>query len=353
MWQRVKTKKTPFYALVMNDRKLGRIYAEQLMEKIHRLQPKLDKLDKLADTDNLWSAERSTVAMGEPDPPIEIWHLLEYDYIAPWMTAKEREEVRKIIARITEHRYTNFMVVPDHFMINNHQGFGMEYIRLMLLIEGEKGFNKDLFNRASQKAFAMLDYFLDEDGMCYETIKGWLNTSAFVAVGLRCPELFQHPHLRAKMRFFHAAMWWQDGVWKMRDEMRASAFHPIWMMRYFHPQDKALDFLYKATLTTNKVLVDSTVRWPNPVGICEELMLLYASDGMKDEKGKILDWTEQKRVDELNLPLVWTDNQRGYLYTRNSWKKEICRLPCIANRISFMVDTRVRKPTASSCGKTG
>lgn len=138
MWQRVKTKKTPFYALVMNDRKLGRIYAEQLMEKIHRLQPKLDKLDKLADTDNLWSAERSTVAMGEPDPPIEIWHLLEYDYIAPWMTAKEREEVRKIIARITEHRYTNFMVVPDHFMINNHQGFGMEYIRLMLLIEGEK-----------------------------------------------------------------------------------------------------------------------------------------------------------------------------------------------------------------------
>ncbi len=321
MWQRVKTKKTPFYALVMNDRKLGRIYAEQLMEKIHRLQPKLDKLDKLADTDNLWSAERSTVAMGEPDPPIEIWHLLEYDYIAPWMTAKEREEVRKIIARITEHRYTNFMVVPDHFMINNHQGFGMEYIRLMLLIEGEKGFNNDLFNRASQKAFAMLDYFLDEDGMCYETIKGWLNTSAFVAVGLRRPELFQHPHLRAKMRFFHAAMWWQDGVWKMRDEMRASAFHPIWMMRYFHPQDKALDFLYKATLTTNKVLVDSTVRWPNPVGICEELMLLYASDGMKDEKGKILDWTEQKRVDELNLPLVWTDNQRGYLYTRNSWKK--------------------------------
>lgn len=47
----------------------------------------------------------------------------------------------------------------------------------------------------------MLDYFLDEDGMCYETIKGWLNTSAFVAVGLRRPELFQHPHLRAKMRF--------------------------------------------------------------------------------------------------------------------------------------------------------
>lgn len=321
MWERVKAKNTPFYALVTKDKKLGRMYAEQLMEKLHRLKPQLDKFDKLPDTDNLWSAERSIVAMGEPDPPVEIWHLMEYDYIAPWMTKAEQEEVRKVIARITEHRVTNFMLVPDHFMINNHQGFGMEYIRLMLLIEGEKGFNQKLFDRAAQKAYAMLDHFLDADGMCYETIKGWLNTSAFVAVGLRHPELLQHPHLRAKMRFFHAAMWWEGDGWKTRDEMRASAFHPIWMMHYYHPQDKSMDFLYKATLTTHPMLTDPTLRWPNPVGICEELLLLYADDGMKDANGKILDWTDQKMVDGLNLPLIWTDNQRGYLYMRNSWKK--------------------------------
>lgn len=321
MWQRVKAKKTPFYALVTNDKELGRMYADQLMDKLRRLKPKLDKFDKLPDTDNLWSAERSIVAMGEPDPPIEIWHLMEYDYIAPWMTKAEREEVRSIIARITEHRVSCFMMVPDHFMINNHQGFGMEYIRLMLLIEGEKGFNKKLFDRAAQKAYAMLDHFLDADGMCYETIKGWLNTSAFVAVGLRRPELLQHPHLRAKMRFFHAAMWWENDGWKTRDEMRASAFHPIWMMHYYHPQDQTMDFLYKATLTTHPFLTDPSVRWPNPVGICEELLLLYADDGLKDKDGKVLDWSDQKLVDDLKLPLIWTDNQRGYLYTRNSWKK--------------------------------
>lgn len=321
MWERVKAKKTPFYALVMKDQKLGRMYADQLMEKLHRLKPKLDQFDKLPDTSNLWSAERSIVAMGEPDPPIEIWHLMEYDYIAPWMTNAEREEVRKVIARITERRVSCFMMVPDHFMINNHQGFGMEYIRLMLLIEGEKGFNKILFDRASQKAYAMLDHFLDADGMCYETIKGWLNTSAFVAVGLRRPELLQHSHLRAKMRFFHAAMWWQNDGWKSRDEMRASAFHPIWMMHYYHPEDKAIDFLYKATLTTHPFLTDSQVRWPNPVGICEELLLLYADDGMKEANGKAIDWAEQGLVDQLHLPLVWTDNQRGYVYVRNSWRK--------------------------------
>jgi hypothetical protein len=321
LWERVKAKQTPFYALVMKDKTLGRKYADQLMEKVHRLIPKLDKLDKLSDTENLWSAERSFVAMGEPDPPIEIWHLLEYDYIAPWMTQAERNIVNGVIARITEHRVTNFMMVPDHFMINNHQGFGMEYIRLMLLIEGEKGFNKKLFDRASQKAYAMLDHFLDADGMCYETIKGWLNTSAFVAVGLRHPELLQHPHLRAKMHFFNAAMWWQNGSWKVRDEMRASAFHPIWMMHYYHPHDEYIDFLYKATLTTHPFLTDSHIRWPNPVGICEELLLLYADDGMKDKDGRIIDWRNQDLVNRLNLPLVWTDNQRGYMYVRNSWKE--------------------------------
>jgi hypothetical protein len=321
MWERVKAKKTPFYALVMKDKALGRMYADQLMEKVHRLGPKLDKLDKMPDTENLWSAERSVVAMGDPDPPIEIWHLLEYDYIAPWMNKEEKEEVRKVIARITEHRVSNFMMVPDHYMINNHQGFGMEYIRLMLLIEGEKGFNKKLFDRAAQKAYAMLDYFLDADGMCYETIKGWLNISAFVAVGLRHPELLQHSHLRAKMRFFQSAMWWQNDNWKIRDEMRASAFHPIWMMHYYHPKDKGIDFLYKASLATHPFLTDSKARWPNPVGICEELLLLYADNGMLDPAGKPIDWTNQQMVDGLNLPTLWTDNQRGYMYVRNSWKE--------------------------------
>lgn len=321
MWKRVKEKKTPFYALVMNDKELGRKLVEQLMIKVDRLEPKIDKLNSLSDACNLWSAERSIVALGEPDPPIEIWHLLEYDYLAPWMTKAEKERVRNVVAKIIERRVTNFMMVPDHFMINNHQGFGMEYIRLMLLIEGEKGFDKKLFERASQKAYAMLDYFLDDAGMCYETIKGWLNTSAFVAVGLRNPKIFQHPHLRAKMEFFHAAMWCENGKWKIRDEMRASAFHPIWMMHYYHPTDKGIDFLYKASLDSHEFLTDSKVRWPNPVGICQELLLLYADAGMKDKDGKILDWNNQEQVDALNLPITWKDDERGYLYVRNSWNK--------------------------------
>ncbi len=221
-----------------------------------------------------------------------------------------------------DHRISNFMMVPDHFMNNNHEGFGMEYIRLMLLIEGEKGFDQRVFDLAARKARAMLDWDLDNDGMCYESIKGWLNIPAFTAVGLRQRDLLRHGHLRAKMRFFQAALRWEDGAWKIRDEMRASAFHVIWMMHYYHPKDEAIDLLYQSTFSTHPFLTDADAKWPNPVGTVPELLLLYADDGMTDANGKPQDWTAQDRIDQLHLPLTWRDNQRGYIETRNSWGKE-------------------------------
>ena len=322
MWQRASKNHNAFYALVTKDSVLGKELAGQLVQKINSLIPKLDMLDKQPDRDNLWSVERSIVAMGEPDPPTELWALLDYDYLYGWMTKKERELARNVIARITTRRISNFLSVPDHFMINNHQGFGMEYIRLMLLIEGEPGFNKELFDLSCKKANTMIDWYLDDDGMCYESIKGWLNVSAFVAVGQRQRNLLKHDHLRAKMAYFRAALRWEGDSWKIRDEMRASAFHVIWMMHYYHPTDEAIDLLYKASFTTHNFLTDSEARWPDPVGISPELLLLYADNGMTDKDGKPLDWENQERINSLKLPLTWKDDQRGYVETRNSWRKD-------------------------------
>ncbi len=335
MWARVSKLKSPFYALVTKNEELGKELAAQLVEKIKSLDKKLDFMDNQPDSHNLWAVERSIVAMGEPDPPTEIWDLLDYDYLSGWMTADQRELARKVIARIIEHRISNYLCYPDHFMINNHQGFGMEYIRMMLLIEGEKGFNKDLFEQSCHKANAMLDWFLDDDGMCYESIKGWLNVSAFTAVGLRKRNLLKHDHLQAKMRFFRAAIRWENDKWMIRDEMRASAFHVIWMMHYYHPTDEAIDFLYQSTFSTHDFLTDPNAKWPNPVGICTELLLLYADAGITDKSGKTIDWTNQKNIDKLNLPLTWNDNQRGYVDTRNSWIKDDLHLGFVCKQDFF------------------
>jgi len=151
MWDRVSKSQSPFYALVTNNKDLGRKLAKELVEKVKLLGPKIDDMDKRPDRDNLWDVERSIVASGEPDSPAEIWDLLNYDYLQTWMTAEECELTRAVIEKICKNRISNFLSVPDHFMINNHQGFGMEYIRLMLLIEGQKGFDKQLFELAAKK----------------------------------------------------------------------------------------------------------------------------------------------------------------------------------------------------------
>ncbi len=322
MWERVAKQRTPFFALVTQNDTLGRALAVQLVQQITNLQPKLDELDKRPERDNLWAVERSIVALGHPDPPSEIWDLLNYDYLHKWMTPSERELARATIARICYKRISNFLAYPDHFMINNHQGFGMEYIRLMLLIEGQQGFDKALFQAAAHKVRAMIDWYLDKDGMCYESIKGWLNISAFVAVGLRERDLLKHSHLRAKMHFFQAAIRWEDGSWKIRDEMRASAFHVIWMMHYLHPTQADIDFLYQSTFPSHSFLTDASAKWPDPVGICTELLLLYADAGMQDKQGKAIDWNNQANIDALRLPALWQDSARGYVDVRNSWRKD-------------------------------
>ena len=291
------------------------------MERVRHLQPKIDRIDAQPDAANIWSAERSLVASGDPDPPHEIWKLLDYDYLHRWLTPEERAETEKVIARLVKERFSNFLAEPDHFMINNHKGFGMEFIRLMLLLEGQHGFPEATFEASKRKARAMLDWFLSPDGMCFESIKGWLNTSAFVAVGRRDRDLLRHDHLVAKLRFFLSTLRWENGRWVIREEMRASAFHVIWLMRFLYPENKSYDLLYSASLSTHPFLTDAKARWPDPVGVAPELLLLFAGGGPGDNQaGKLADWNDQKSIDSLDLPLTWTDNQRGYVEARNSWE---------------------------------
>lgn len=326
LWARIKDKQTPFVALVTNNEKLGRRLAQELVSKVRALGPKLDKLDTLPDRENLWAVERSIMASGDPSPPTEIWDLIDYDYLHKWMTPEERGEVEQVIARITHGRITNFMAYPDHFMINNHQGFGMEFFRLLLLIEGKPGFDKKVYEVGAHKAQAMLDWYLSPDGMSYESIKGWMNVSAFMALARRDPNFLKNSRWRSKMNFFQHAARWENGRWVNREEMRASAFPVIWMMRYFHPENRAYDWLYSTTFNRHAFLLDPSERWPNPVGVSEELLLLFAEDGMKDKAGRALDWSDPKAVASLNLPLTWKDDRRGYMITRNSWAPDDLQL---------------------------
>lgn len=338
MWERVSRKRGPLYALIAQDHELGRQLAADFMTKVRALGPKLDAMETYPDRENLWSVEKSMSAAGDPRVPSDIWQLPNYDLLYQWLTEDERKIVRETISRVTTNRISNFLAVPDHYMINNHQCFGMSMMPLLLCIEGEEGFDERIYKLGVRKMRAMLDFYLTRDGMCYETIKGWLPVSAYVAVGRREPSLLKHAHLQGKVSYFLQSlryermnlarpMAWQppagmEASFRIRDEMRASAFHFIWMMKYFRPQHRGLDLLYHASLASHDFLTSPDARWPDPVGIDEELLLLFADHPIRDDQGKEIDWRDQREIDSLNLPLTWHDDQRGYLIARNSWKPD-------------------------------
>ncbi len=326
LWERFKNDPTPFNALVTGNATLGRQLADGLMEKVRSLEKKMPRIEEQVDRDNIWNLERSMVAAGDPDQPTEIWALADYDYLHKWMTPAEREQTEKLIVRITNGRISNYLTYPEHFLINNHSGFGMDYLRLVLLVEGRPDVDPRVRDLSIRKAKAMLTWYLSPDGMCYESIKGWMNTSMYVALARRNPDLLKHSRWRSKMNFFEHAAHWENGRWQIREEMRASAFPVIWMMRYFHPENRGYDWLHSATFTTHPFLLDPKERWPAPVGISNELLLLFAEDGLRDKDGKPLDWTNQALIDSLKLPLTWKDDQRGYMITRNSWEKDDIQL---------------------------
>lgn len=326
LWEVEKKSKSAFYALVVQDAVLGKELASKLAAKAAVVEPMVDNIEKRPglEKDNHWAL--SGTLGDEKSPDAEATNLMQffdYDYLYQWLNDSQRAQIRRIIAKMTAGKSSNFMEVPDHFMINNHLSFGMgEFIPPMLLIEGEEGYDPKTFALAAHKVRSLLTYYFSPSGMCYETIKGWLNTPVILAVARRDRELLKHGHLMAKMRYQLNAARWQDGGWRIREEMRSSAFHVNFLMHYFYPQDPMIDFLYKASLATHHLDDDSPAKNIGTVGCSRDVLLFLADTGMVDTTGKPFSCEDQKRLDALNAPLTWNCPQRGYMEARNSWRKD-------------------------------
>ncbi|MEO0054098.1 MAG: hypothetical protein RLZZ50_45, partial [Verrucomicrobiota bacterium] len=109
LWQRIRESRTAFSALVAQDDSLGRALAAQFMERVRSLQPKLDRLDAQPDRQNIWSAERSLIASQDPEPPSELWTLLDYDYLHGWLSPEDRALTERTVARLVRDRYSNYL----------------------------------------------------------------------------------------------------------------------------------------------------------------------------------------------------------------------------------------------------
>ena len=322
MWSRFsKTQaNTPLYAYLTQDDELGNTLADAFVQDFPALENTIAAFEHYSDSKDFNSVQKTMVAHGDPALSTGVLRLLAYDYLYPWLSENERTQARRLIAKVTHDRITNFMTVPDHWMINNHQGFGMVYMALLLQIEGEEGFNQEVYNLGVSKIRAMLDYYLTDTGMCYETIKGWLPLGDWMPVLRRHPKLLDHSHLHAKMDFYLKWLRFQGEGWLLRNEMRDSTFHVVWMMHYLYPEVANYEFLYSATFSSFNILQDPTSRWSNPVGTNWENLLLTAQDVSEVDFTKPGVVAKLENANKTTNETFWADPTRGYMAARNSWE---------------------------------
>ncbi|MCD8167638.1 MAG: hypothetical protein LUE93_17035 [Bacteroides sp.] len=277
-------------ALIHQDNPLGREAVTEIMEHAQHLEKVADVLNNHPETqpykDNFFYFARtpliktdngfmfsSELCNGTEDGQFDMVQLgMEYDYGYNFMTKEEREYVRSVISKLTYGKYTTGMEMPGHMFINNHQNCAMQFINLVLAIEGEKGYDARILKEFYPRMVDHLTYNISPAGYIYERIKGYVPRAPLLALARRGDrKLMSHSHLKAwiyaqfqdaeynynryvkrdfqlenSSRLQHLAN--EERYWdmlSMTGPVTSTGFASFWMMKHFYPEDPVIDFVFK------------------------------------------------------------------------------------------------------------
>lgn len=290
-------------------------------------------LELLKDWDTQEAAKKYEVKnMYNASPSHSMSIGLEYDYAYPFMTETQRDEVRDAIAQWTAGRYTSFMEMPDHYLINNHWGFAMNWWVASLAIEGEKGWDPRVGKVGADKVYAYVTSSLSPDGMMFEGQKPNLPPYPMLATMRRNRDLAKHPHLHAFTTAALNSIWWKEGdkesrqpqekadEWKtgrigyqgLGDEIR---IYPAEMMKFFYPENPMIELAWS---------VHGGPKGSAQGHFTGNDLRLLATTGLFDRTAKFADLVKNGLPKTLTdkVPLTWYDLLRGALRTRSGWGKD-------------------------------
>ncbi len=313
-------------ALVTGNESMGREAAALTVEHAAKMR------ELLAEWDGQEAAKKHDVkCMYNASPSHSMTIGMEYDYAYPFMTETQRADVRDAIAKWTAGRYTSYMEMPDHYLINNHWGFAMNWWVAALAIEGEEGWDPRVGKVGADKLIAYVTSALSPDGMMFEGQKPNLPPYPMLATMRRRRAFVRHPHLHAFTIAAVNSIWWKAGDTEAKrpeekaDEWKTGRFgyrglgdevriYPAEMMKFFYPEDPRIDLAWAVH--------------GGPKGTAQghfsgaDLRLL-ATTGLFDRAarfGKLVKSGLPREVTD-QVPLTWSDDLRGAMRTRSGWGK--------------------------------
>ncbi len=282
--------------------------------------------------------------------------LMNYDYLYRWFTQDERTLVRRVLSKLTYGRYTTGMELPGHMFINNHMSMGEDLLLLNLAIEGEEGWDPRLLKEYAPAVCNKITYDVSLGGLLHEKCKGFLPERASLAIARRAsqPEsgalpLLAHDHLKLMVwgkvmdstnLFARYGSGRRVAVPPLGQGLTESRFWTMglgsgpWMDQFFnwafllkhvYPKDPVVDYYYKSRMRDHGLGAAGTdpaetLPTPRIDYSHRDVMLLMATDGLRDKAGQVIDYDDQGLPKEVLVKTeAWVDLARGAAMSRSSW----------------------------------
>lgn len=327
-----------FHALIRDDKKLLKRCANAIVNYCRITEPAIDAFEKKEPLQrDYWRSVRDLCG-GENLG-------LCYDLTASVMTPAQRDYMRKYIARVTAGKRAYSQNGPLRWRNSNWTGWDLTLLTTLLAIEGEEGYDQEVYNVCRDTLEAYLTWGFSPAGTIFET--NGKNGAGFqwamvagIALARRGDNLLGHPHLRKAAEAqvqqvspagdanFNNGTY--GGLTKFHGGRILAALYPDspaanWMVRQGSGPagpDTPLDLppIEKQLATSKGWNEFSRSNKAYMGGVSPRSYLFYASyKPAKEEAGRVREPWEREY---LGLPLDYEDSTHGQLCTRSSNDKD-------------------------------
>lgn len=314
------------YALLTGNDELGKKVANAIANFMaFNAETRLDNFLKISD-----SEYGSTAGSGSCETGwravcgiVSSWDLpFMLDFAGKWMTAEQKDTMRRIIAKAIYGRRDTHQAGPISWRENNHATWHESNFLAAMAIEGLPGCDPELFPEAVHHVRAFLDYGIDPTGQIFESNGkngGGLNVQVLnmIALARRGENMWGNPHWRnlLKSQVQNTSPSGHITVSSGTFSGSPLSFQIVSYFKAFYPDNLCADYLlsthfpeldpskvnlddYRAKIQADKI---PALRLPGPTYSGFVRTFLYDTD-----------WKVATRS-ELNLPLTYSTDVHGIL----------------------------------------
>lgn len=311
-----------FYALMKDDEDLIRRTASAVFNYYKLREPLIDRQNARAEdpnADDAWPGDvwRSMhYVAGES-------HLgFAYDLTARYMTEAQKDLMRRVIVKATAGKRSYGANAPIRWRDTNWVGWDTQHFLTHLAIEGEPGYEPEIYASGRDTVYGYLTYGINANGSIFETNGKngaglhFALTSA-VALARRGDNMLGHPHLR-KLTAAQVQQTVPDKTMNVNNGTYGCAnFDGAGFMKNFYPGDAAANWLLSTTHNRG-VPMPKAESWQRTHPLTSDGYLGFASYTPPAAAPEGAIWYRA----HLNLPLDMADDLHGQLNTRSSNDKD-------------------------------